>query len=197
MHQLRSTATHVGELQVPDLPLGVVVVADGDAHAQLMTEELHDAYFATLQLDPEAIILGLNHSRASMRALVDQVLSAADWIGGRPDLADLPVGVFGYDAGGSAALAAATERPHAFRAVVSRDGQPFLAGSTLVGVRAATLLIVDAQDEASIAFSQDAMTRVEGIAELEILAAGETLDSARTRAQVARLARRWFARFLP
>jgi dienelactone hydrolase len=113
-------------------------------------------------------------------------------------LASLPVGVYGTECGGSAALAAATERPEAFRAIVARDGAPPLAGAAFGGVRAATLLIVNAEDTAAIAFSQDAMTRVQGIAEIEVLVtSGAGFDESETRAQVARLARRWFTRFLP
>lgn len=198
MGQLLSKRTDVGELHVPPFPRGVVVVAaDGDTHVQVLTEELHEAHFATLQLDNEAPVPSTAGSRAAVRAMVDQVLAAADWIDGRADLAGLPIGLLGCETGGSAALAAATERPGAFRAIVSRDTRPLLAGAALADLRAATLLIVDGEDEASVAFSQDAMTRVHGIAELEILPPGEVLDLAGARAHVARLARRWFARFLP
>jgi dienelactone hydrolase len=196
MDHLLSTST-VGELHVPDLPQGLVVVAnDGEASCEIMAEALHEAHFATLQLATGAAGDD-SGSHASVKALRDQLLAATDWIGACPELAGLPIGLFGTDAGGTAALAAATERPTVFRAVVSRDGRPVLAGSALQELRAATLLIVGDQDDASVAFSQDAMARVQGIAEIEILAATDALDEAGTSAHVARLARRWFERFLP
>lgn len=197
MGPLLSMTSHVGELHVPPLPLGVVVVAlRSDPHREFMTGELNEAQFATLELEA-ADGAAANGSREVVRAIVDRLLAATDWLGGRPDLAGLPIGVFGAELGGSAALAAAAERPGTFRAIVSCDGRPQLAGAALADLRAATLLIVDGEDEASIAFSQDAMTRVNGIAELEILPAGEVLDEAGAHAHVSRLARRWFARFLP
>jgi putative phosphoribosyl transferase len=195
MDQLVSTLG-VGDLHVPRLPQGVIVVAmDSGAQCEALAESFLDARFATLRLAGTPPPGGLS-SHASIKALRDQVLAATDWVGARTELAGLPIGVFGCKGGGSAALAAATERPEAFRAVVSHDGRPMLAGSALQGVRAATLLIVAGEDAASVAFSQDAMARVQGIAEIEVLPAGEVLDEAGTRAHVARLARRWFERFL-
>jgi dienelactone hydrolase len=199
MGDLQSTTSTVGSLYVPPAPRGVVVlVANGKPHAEVLSRSLHDSQLATLRLEGPDGFVGAPASSGHVREIVGRLLAAADWLGARADLSSLPIGVFGAEMGGSAALAAATQRPDAFRAIVARDGSPPLAGAALGGVRAATLLIVDAGDAAAISFSQDAMTRVQGIAEIEILvtnAAG--FDDPETRAQVARLARRWFTRFLP
>ena len=189
MSQLLGSSTGVGELRVPQAPLGIILVMDDQPG--LVRDTLEAAHFATLQLDNGALA-NAPASRAYVRGIIDQLLGAADWIAGRQELAGLGVGVFGSAAGGSAALAAATERPTAFRAIVALDGRPALGGSALGGVLAATLLIADGQDDASVAFSQDAMTRVQGIAELEIIGAADP----GTPVHVANLARRWFARFL-
>jgi dienelactone hydrolase len=190
MSQLLGSATGVGELRVPQAPLGIIVVFD--EQPAVVRDTLDAARFVTLQLDSAAFGSDALASRAYIRGIIDQLLAATDWIAARGELAGLAVGVFGSAAGGSAALAAATERPTAFRAIVARDGRPTLGGSALGGVLAATLFIADGQDDAAVAFSQDAMTRVQGIAELEILGASD----AGTPAHVASLARRWFARFL-
>ncbi|HSL20771.1 MAG TPA: hypothetical protein VK886_04495 [Vicinamibacterales bacterium] len=187
-----------GELRVPPSPQGLVLVMDsveGDAAAALATI-LHLASFATFRLDQ--VCATPTAPAVHVRNLTNLLLAAAEWVEGRPELNGLPVGLFGAHAGGGAALAAAARRPDAFRAVVSRAGLPHLSGAALDGVRAATLLIADRQDHSSVAFGQEAMARVAGIAELEILpGAPSTYDDAGTAAHVAHLARRWFTRFLP
>ncbi len=190
MSQLLGSANGVGELRVPQAPLGIIVVMD--EQPGVVRDTLDAARFATLQFDSGTFVPDGVPSRECVRAMIDQLLAATDWIAARQELAGLGVGIFGSAAGGSAALAAAAERPTAFRAIVARDGRPMLGGSALGGVLAATLLIADGQDDASVAFSQDAMARVQGIAELEIIGATD----AGTAAHVANLARRWFARFL-
>ncbi len=189
-------ATAVGDLRIPQEPHGVVMVAgDGEA-SRAVREILHEGHFATLQLN------GRNEASALPTALevrerTERLLEAADLIARHAELAGLPAGIFGPDATGGAALAAAAGRPGAFRALVLRDGQPRVTGLVLDAIRAATLLIVDGLDDRSIALNQEMMTRVNGIAELEILSSAPgTLEDARTLAQVAQLARRWFDRFL-
>ena len=193
---LSADGTQVGELQIPSTPQGVIVVTPADRAARAaITAALHDAHFATLHLgadDPQPV----SHAGPSVRQLTKRVLVAADVISAHPALSNLPIGIFGTDAGGVAALAAACARPERFRAIVSRGSSPDL-GSVLDGVRAATLFIADGLDDASIVLNQEAMTRVKGIAELEILPAAPAFDDPGSAAHVARLARRWFARFLP
>ena len=188
-------ATALGELRIPREPLGVVMIAGAGDTTRLVTEALHASHFATLQLNgggaPE------RPSALDVRERTERLLEAADLLRGFPELASLPAGIFGADASGGAALAAAAERPQTFRALVLRDGHPRVTGRILHGVRAATLLIVDGHDDHAIALNQEMMTRVNGIAELEILAgAPGAHEDPRTLAQVAELARRWFDRFL-
>ncbi len=188
-------ATAVGDLRIPQEPRGVVMVAgDGEA-SRAVREILHEGHFATLQLT------GRNEASAptalEVRDRTERLLEAADLIARHAELAGLPAGIFGPDATGGAALAAAAGRPGTFRALVLRDGQPRVTGLVFDAIRAATLLIVDGMDDRSIALNQEMMTRVNGIAELELLSnAPGTLEDARTLAQVAQLARRWFDRFL-
>ena len=61
---------------------------------------------------------------------------------GEPDIADLPLGLFGASTGAAAALLATAELRNRIAAVVSRGGRPDLAGSRLAEVVAPTLLVV-------------------------------------------------------
>lgn len=187
-------------LRLPVNPLGLIlIVADERTRDEelLLADTFEAAQFATLQLEHPA---GTDSpaGRTRTRQLTQALLAASDWIAGRPDLAGLPLGVFGHRAGGGAALAAAAQRPTTYRAIVARDGTPHVTGPVLGSIRAATLLVVDGQDLEAIALNQEAMTRVRGIAELEILPGvpGE-LGEPGLEQQVAWLARRWFMRFLP
>lgn len=193
--------TEAGALHLPADAHGVVLLAGLDAkleRSQMVAEMLHDAGIGTLDLALALPHQDVTPSHAALLSMAQRVVDAGDWVASRPEAAGLPLGVFGSDVAGGAALAAAALRPHMFRAVVSRAGRPELAGSTLDAVRAATLLIVAGHDDPSIVHHQEAMARVRGIAELEIIpGASDTLDEPDTTAHVARLARRWFARFLP
>jgi hypothetical protein len=187
-------ATAVGELRLPPVARALIVVASDRSDVDLLRDTLHDGGFATLRLHRRGSEAAA--SRKDVRDLIQDLSSAAGWIHGRPELAALPIGVFGARAAGGAALAAAAARPDFFRALVLRDPGPLVPGIVLDGVHAATLLIADAQDDESIARNQETMARVRGIAELEILSGTPVRDDPATIVQIAGLARRWFDRFL-
>lgn len=186
-----------GELRVPQNALGVVMLAQGQTDRdETIRHALHEARFATLRIEPATAADG-SATAVTVRAFTEELLNTASWIQGHPVLANLSIGMFASQATGGAVLAAAAARPERFRALVLCDGRPEVAGSVLDEVRAATLLIVDSQDEAAVSLSQETMTRVRGIAELELLSGFPMVcDDPETLAQIARLARRWFDRFL-
>jgi putative phosphoribosyl transferase len=184
---------------MPAKAQGVVVIAASDAKLErdgLLVATLHDAGLGTLMLEVASPATG-SVSQAIVRTMMSRLVAAGDWLATQHESAGLPLGVFGSDVASGAVLAAAASRPDMFRAVVSRTGRLELAGSALDQVRAATLLIVAGHDHRSIASHQEAMTRVRGIAELEIVPGpSDTLDEPDANAHVARLTRRWFTRFL-
>lgn len=186
-----------GELRVPSDAQAVVVLVHGDAQqGRLVRNALEEARFATLEVHLDHVDSA--GAGEAVRRLTEQVLSHTSRVEGRADLARLPIGIFGSELGGGAALAVAAARPDLVRALVLRDVRQHLIGSVLRDVRAATLLVVvDGQDDESIARNQETMTRVMGIAELEILPAPPAdNDEAELMVHVALLARRWFGRFL-
>jgi hypothetical protein len=85
------------------------------------------------------------------------LLEAAIWIGAEPDIADLPLGLFGASTGAGAAMLASAELRGRVSAVVSRGGRPDLAGPRLTEVEAPTLLIVGGQDEQVLALNRKAL----------------------------------------
>jgi hypothetical protein len=180
----------------PDAHAIVVVAQDDGAPDGVLTDALHQARFATLQI-PLGPVLSTENPSANVHRLTEELIATAAWIGSDSRLSNMRAGIFGSEIAGGAALAAAAARPDVFRALVLRDGRPHLSGSILNEVRAATLLIVNGPAEEAIALNQETMTRVRGIAELEVLSeAPFTHDDPETVAQVVQLARRWFGRFL-
>jgi putative phosphoribosyl transferase len=189
-----------GELRLPKDPRGLVVLADLPASGGrqgLLADALYDSRIATISLRPDADESeSARPIRSRVMSMADRMVAAADWVATQPELAGLSLGLFGAEAAGGAALAAAARRPGTFRAVVSRGGRPDLVAG-LSDLHTATLFIVAGHDDPSITINQEAMTRVRGIAELELLpGTAATLAEPGAMRHVAHLARRWFARFL-
>jgi dienelactone hydrolase len=193
-----------GDLSVPPQPKGVVVFAHGSGSSRFsprnraVAADLVEAGFATLLLDL------LTEEEASRRAnvfdielLSERLLGAIDWVAGEPELAGLPIGLFGASTGAAAALKAAAARPGRVAAVVSRGGRPDLAGEALERVQAPTLLIVGGRDEAVLSLNHEAMRRIGGLCRLEV-APGAThlFEEPGALDLVTRLAADWFARQL-
>ena len=113
------------------------------------------------------------------------------------DLSKLPLGLLGSDTGTAAAIAVAVRRPHAVRALVSRGGRPELAGDTLGALRAATLLIVGADDSDVLAHNRRAYLQLRCQKRLELVprATHQFLEAGAFDA-VTRLAGDWFVTHL-
>lgn len=129
--------------------------------------------------------------------LADRLVEAIDWAKADQQVKDLPLGLFGASTGAAAALVAATKRPDAVGAVVSRGGRPDLAGEALAKVKAPTLLIVGGADTGVIELNEQALTRMRGDNTLEIVPGATHLfpeDGALEA--VMGLAWRWFAQHL-
>ena len=74
-----------------------------------------------------------------------------------PDIADLPLGLFGASTGAGAAMLSAAELHGRVAAVVSRGGRPDLAGPRLAQVGAPTLLIVGGDDRHVLTLNRQAL----------------------------------------
>jgi len=196
--------TVMADLRVPDGARGIVIFAHGSGSSRFSTrnrrvaEYLGRRRFATLLLDlltpdEEAMDAQTAAFRFDIGRLGPRVSAAADWTATRPDLATLPIGLFGASTGAAAALIAAAERPRLIGAVVSRGGRPDLAGDALPRVEAPTLLIVGGDDEPVIAMNREAMRRMRAKVELAIVpGATHLFEEPGTLEEVQRLAADWF-----
>lgn len=193
-----------GFLDLPARARGLVIFAHGSGSTRFsnrnryVADELNLNGYGTLlfdlltteeyRQDTETGLL-----RTNIGLLADRLTGAVDWAAAQPELASLPIGLFGTSTGAAAALASAAERPKVVRAVVSRGGRPDLAGNALPWVKAPTLLIVGDHDVTVLELNRHAATflRCENRIAL-VPGAGHLFDEPGTLQTVAELARDWF-----
>ena len=193
------------DLDVPEGAKGVVVFAHGSGSGResprnrSVARALWDGGFATLLLDlltPEedAEDQRTRRLRFDVALLGERVVAAIDWLAGKDELAELPVGCFGASTGAAAALLAAAARPGKVGAVVSRGGRPDLAGDALPGVRGPTLLIVGGEDTEVLALNRDAAARMRPAPAIEVVpGAGHLFSEPGALERVGELALSWFS----
>jgi pimeloyl-ACP methyl ester carboxylesterase len=195
------------DLSVPDELAGVVLFAHGSGSSRhsprnrMVAVRLRESGLATvladlLTLSEEQVDERTGQLRFDIDLLAGRVAGAVDWLGDQPDLAGLPVGLFGASTGAAAALQAAARRPDAVRAVVSRGGRPDLAGPALSQVTAPTLLIVGGDDTQVLELNQQAAQLVAG-AEVRVVPGATHLFSEPGALElVATWAAEWFTEHL-
>ncbi|PTQ72029.1 erythromycin esterase family protein [Celeribacter persicus] len=193
-----------GELTVPVDPRGLVLFAHGSGSSRLsprnrsVAETLNAYGFATLLFDL------LTSEEAEDRRnvfdiakLAERIVDTVLYVGSEPDVADLPLGLFGASTGAGAALVAAAELQERIGAVVSRGGRPDLAGGHLADVTAPTLLIVGGDDHEVIALNRKAQGQFSCETMLKIVPdAGHLFDGVGQLETVSEMAADWFAHHL-
>ena len=203
-HFVRIPPLQLGaELRSPPDPRGLVIFAHGSGSSrfsprnQAVAQALVNAGFATLLLDLLTEDEETRRENVFDIALLDERLGhSIDWAGAQPDLAGLPVGLFGASTGAGAALLTAARSP-LVRAVVSRGGRPDLAGDALAAVTAPTLLIVGGRDEQVIELNRRAMRQMSAPVALEIVpGATHLFEEPGTLDEVIRLAIAWYGAHL-
>ena len=189
-----------GDLCLPSTPRGLVIFAHGSGSSRLsprnvvVARALNEHGFATLLFDL------LTRQEESDRnnvfdidLLSERLIGAIDWIKAQPVTNALPLGLFGASTGAAAALVAASRRPRAVGAVVSRGGRPDLAGEALPRVHAPTLLIVGSADMGVIELNEQALAAMQGAHRLEIVrGATHLFVEDKALEAVMALAARWF-----
>ena len=191
-----------GELAVPPAARGLVLFAHGSGSSRLsprnaaVADALNARGFATLLFDlltPDEAADRRNVFDIPL--LADRIMGAALYAAGEPDVADLPLGIFGASTG--AALVAAGELGSRVAAVVSRGGRPDLAGQWMARVAAPTLLIVGGNDTQVIALNEQALAALPGEKHLLVVpGAGHLFEEPGALETVARAAGDWFHRHL-
>lgn len=197
-----------GNLLVPAGAFGVVVFAHGSGSSRFSSRNRHVAELlregdaGTLLIDllsakEELVDTRTSHLRFDIDLLAARLVGTIQWLGERPDVGHLPVGLFGASTGAAAALVAAARLPERVHAVVSRGGRPDLAGRALPKVKAPTLLIVGGDDTPVIQLNQEAYQLLTCEKRVEIIPdATHLFEEPGALDQVAHLARDWFAEHL-
>jgi putative phosphoribosyl transferase len=192
-----------GTLTLPPYPLGVVLFAHGSGSSRfsrrnrVVADALVSARIGTLLFD--LLTEGEAAERGNVfdvELLAQRLRSATDWIAARPATADLHIGYFGASTGAAAALIAAAQDARV-RAIVSRGGRPDLADDYLSRVVAPTLLIVGSADTQVLELNMQALVRLGGVKQLEVVHnATHLFEEPGALEQVVALARSWFAEHL-
>lgn len=194
----------VGEMRVPAQPRGIVLFAHGSGSSRLsprnvaVAERLNAAGFATLLF--ELLTPAEANDRRNVfdvSLLAQRVVEAVLYVSGEPDVADLPLGLFGASTGAAAALFAAAELGNRVAAVVSRGGRPDLAGPELSRVVSPTLLIVGGNDTHVLDLNRKALTSLISEKLLKIVpGAGHVFEEPGALEKVTELAGAWFQHYL-
>ncbi len=198
-----------GSLEVPENAQGVVLFIHGSGSRRdsyrncFVAQVLRQAQLATLLIDlltaeEETIDLRTRHHlRFNIGLLAARVVSVTDWLHQNATTRHLKMGYFGATTGSAVALLAATERPRAVSAIVSRGGRPDLAGCALSRVKAPTLLIVGANNIPVLEMNQEALLHLHTQKQLEIIpGATHLFEEPGALETVAQLTSQWFNRYL-
>ena len=194
----------LGDLVVPPDPRGVILFAHGSGSSRLsprnraVAERFNHLGFATLLMDlltpPEAED---RRNVFDIPLLAERLVEADLWIAAEPELADLPLGLFGASTGAAAALVAAAELGSSVSAVVSRGGRPDLAGPRLSEVTAPTLLIVGGDDREVLNLNRRAHAALFCEKHLRIVpGAGHLFEGRGELEAVTEMAGAWFQHYL-
>jgi predicted alpha/beta-hydrolase family hydrolase len=156
-----------GTIQVPPGPRGAILIAHagGAGNFTPLSLRIADAFaargLASLRFD---LLTGDERERHALvfdpAVLAERLVNAVCFARECPDLAPLPLGVFGAGSGAGAALVAATRLDDSVRALVCFGGRTDLVGEALRRVRSPTLLILGEGNHASIGLAQRALAQM-------------------------------------
>jgi pimeloyl-ACP methyl ester carboxylesterase len=191
-------------LRLPERAAGLVVFAHGSGSSRLsprnvaVAEALNDAGFGTLLFD--LLTPQEENDRCNVfdiPLLAERLIQAVHSTNRDPELAGLPLGLFGASTGAAAALVAAAQLGDRIGAVVSRGGRPDLAASALDLVQSPTLLIVGGHDLAVLELNEAALTRLRAPKALIVIpGATHLFPEPGALELVIKHAAEWFSRYL-
>jgi len=199
-----------GMLALPkNSPKAMIVFAHGSGSSRLSPRNayvatvLHKAGFGTLLFDlltsSEDTVYD---NRFDINLLAERLTAATKWLHEQAGMADLNVGYFGASTGAAAALQASVRRQDV-KAIVSRGGRPDLARDYLDRVVAPTLLVVGGSDDrAVVELNKQALGLLNQGSKKKhnelVIVPGAThlFEEPGALEEVARVATKWFLRFL-
>jgi pimeloyl-ACP methyl ester carboxylesterase len=204
VHVPADGVTLEGALVIPMEARGVVLFAHGSGSSRhsprnnYVARVLQAGALGTLLIDLLTEQEDTTYeTRFDIDLLARRLTATTEWLGAQPAMQHLDMGYFGASTGAAAALRAAADVGSRIKAIVSRGGRPDMAESALDRVQAPTLLIVGGCDDVVIELNQRAFERLRGVKELVIVpGATHLFEEAGALEEVARLAARWFGRYL-
>ncbi len=193
-----------GTLRLPASATALVVFAHGSGSSRFsprnvtVAEALNAQDIATLLFDLLTPDEEANRANVfDIPLLAQRLIDVVGWVDTQPELARLPLGLFGASTGAAAALVAAAELGGRVGAVVSRGGRPDLADAALEQVIAPTLLIVGGLDYGVIKLNEKAFARLRAPKAIEIVpGATHLFPEPGTLDVVIQHAARWFGTHL-
>ncbi len=193
-----------GALVIPGGAKGIVLFAHGSGSSRhsprnnYVARALQAGSLGTLLIDLLTEREDATYeTRFDIDLLARRLTATTEWLGEQPATQHLDIGYFGASTGAAAALRAAADAGSRIKAIVSRGGRPDMAESALERVQAPTLLIVGERDDVVIGLNQRAFERLRGVKELVIVpGATHLFEEPGALEEVARLAARWFGRYL-
>ncbi len=193
-----------GILTIPKDALSLVIFAHGTGSSRLSPRNrlvagvLQKAGMGTLLFDLlTAQEDEVYENRFDIPLLTGRLKAATLWAKGQPETAKLKIGYFGASTGTAVALVAAADFGKEIKAIVSRGGRPDLAGNALVKIIAPTLLIVGGEDHVVIELNKKACDILSTERRLQIIpGATHLFEELGALEEVARLAARWFKKYL-
>lgn len=198
-----------GDLSLPKEAKGLVLFAHGAGSSRFSPRNrfvagvLNKGGFATLLMDLLTQEEEDLENQGAMRRfdiglLAERLLAGTEWTLKHFEKQPLPIGYFGASTGAAAALVAASHKPDAIKAVVSRGGRPDLAYQALKQVKAPTLLLVGGYDVDVLELNQKALELLSSpIKKLTIVPyATHLFEEEGALEQVAELATWWFREYL-
>ena len=194
-----------GRITRPSSARGLIVFAHGSGSSHLsvrnrfVATRLNEVGLATALVDL------LTADEEGDRALVfdidfltERLMGLTRWLHEQPDLAGLPLGLFGASTGAAAALAAAAHLGDAVSVVVSRGGRPDLALASLPGVTCPTLFIVGGADTTVLELNREARAELSCSSDLLVVpGATHLFGEPGALEAVADAAADWFVDHLP
>jgi pimeloyl-ACP methyl ester carboxylesterase len=204
VHVPADGVTLEGALVVPVEARGVVLFAHGSGSSRhsprnnYVARVLQAGALGTLLIDLLTEREDATYeTRFDIDLLAHRLTATTEWLREQPATQHLDMGYFGASTGAAAALRAAADVGSRIKAIVSRGGRPDMAESALDRVQAPTLLIVGERDDVVIELNQRAFERLRGVKELVIVpGATHLFEEPGALEEVARLAARWFGRYL-
>lgn len=197
IHGELGNAPRLGEIRPSS---GMIVFAHGSGSSrhsprnQFVAGVLEEHGFTTLLLDllteEEQYVIS---KRFDIALLTTRLVEAVHWVCSNIQLGTLAIGLFGASTGAAAALRTSAIVGPRVSAVVCRGGRTDLTGSLLAQVRAATLLIVGAEDREVLALNQQTLAELTCEKRLAVIpGATHLFEEQGALDDVAHIATYWF-----